>query len=86
MAGRWRRRGHCSRWRNNGSQRRACVGRDGGTTRTGWPHDTGEASSDGVLECSQHGELSRNLTKRIATGHETTESTIQRGQRAKSAL
>ena len=41
---------------------------------------------DGVLECSQHGELSRKLTKRIKAGHETTESTIQRGQRAKSAL
>ena len=37
-------------------------------------------------ECSQHGELGRELTKRITAGHVTTESTIQRGQGAKSAL
>ena len=55
-------------------------------TRTGWPNDTGEAHRDGVLECGQHGELGRKLTKRINAGHVTTESTIQKGQRAKSAL
>ena len=77
MTGRWRRRGHCSRWRNNWSQRRACIGRDGGTTRTGWPHDTGEASSDGVLECLSLArsvrapqELLVNFEFRESPGHE----------------
>ena len=86
MAGHWRRRRYCTRLRNSLGQSRACIGRDDGTTGTGWPHNTGKAGSNGVLECSQHGELSRDLTKRIATGHGTTKSTIQRGQSAKSAL
>ena len=82
--GRWSRR--CGRCRSCRNQRRAWSWRSSTTTWTGWFHDSGEAHSDGVLECGQHWELGRELTKLITTGHVATESTNQRGQRAKGAL
>ena len=58
---------------------------DRDATRTGRAHDPGEAHRDGVLERSQHRELSRELTKLITAGHEAAESTDRQRESKKCA-